>query len=88
MVSQLPFPHSGQGGRCFVEPTSSWWPQFVQRYVPADTSLPAGTGLAMRDVLPSEWHVKPPKSADAAGPPGVVSSEALADDKDEPGQAA
>jgi hypothetical protein len=29
-----------------------------------------------------------PKSAGVAGPRGVVSSQALADDKDEPGQAA
>ena len=45
--------HSGQGGRCLVEPTSSSWPQFVQRYVPADTSLAAGTGLAMNAYSPT-----------------------------------
>jgi hypothetical protein len=30
-----------------VDPTSSSYPQFVQRYVPLETSLPAGTGLAI-----------------------------------------
>lgn len=48
MVSYSPFPHDGHGGRCFVEATSIWVPQFVQRYVPEETSLPAGTGFAIR----------------------------------------
>lgn len=46
-VSYTPLPQDGQGGRCFVDPTSSSLPQFVHRYVPADTSLPAGTGFAI-----------------------------------------
>src|SRR3954447_7778290 len=45
-VSQLPLLQEGHGGRCCVEPTWISLPQFVQRYVPAETSLPAGTGLA------------------------------------------
>src|SRR3954447_935628 len=46
-VSQLPLLQEAHGGRCCVEPTCISLPQFVQRYVPADTSLPAGTGLAI-----------------------------------------
>jgi hypothetical protein len=47
MVSHSPFPHDGHGGRCLVEPTSISLPQLVQRYVPEETSLPAGTGFAI-----------------------------------------
>jgi hypothetical protein len=48
IVSHSPFPHEGQGGRCFFERTSIVLPQFVYLYVPAETSLPAGTGFATR----------------------------------------
>src|SRR3954454_25244304 len=51
-VSHWPLPHSGQGGRCFVDPTSIWLPQLVHLYVPAETSLPAGTGFAMARPCP------------------------------------
>jgi hypothetical protein len=47
MVSNAPLPQDGHGGRCFVDPTSSCVPQLVHRYVPAETSLPAGTGFAI-----------------------------------------
>jgi hypothetical protein len=40
---------------CFVEPISIALLQFVQRKVPAETSLPAGTGFAMK--LPP-WFVE------------------------------
>jgi hypothetical protein len=49
--SYWPLPHLGQGGTCVVEPTSISFPQLVQRYVPAETSLPAGTGFAMTSLL-------------------------------------
>jgi len=30
-VSYSPLPQDAQGGKCFVETTSIWLPQFVQR---------------------------------------------------------
>jgi hypothetical protein len=63
MGSHSPFPHSGHGGKCFVEPTSIAWLQFVQRYVPAETSLPAGTGFAMRPpFLPLQYAGRIPEA--------------------------
>src|SRR5215207_3575126 len=62
MVWNSPLPHDGHGGRCFVEPTSSSVPQFVQRYVPADTSLPAGTGFAIATSLGLELAFQTPFS--------------------------
>jgi hypothetical protein len=38
---------------CVCELVWSSLPQFVQRYVPAETSLPAGTGFAM--IAPLLW---------------------------------
>jgi hypothetical protein len=40
-------PHFGQGGNDWTDETSIVSPQFVQRYVPAETSLPIGAGLAI-----------------------------------------
>jgi hypothetical protein len=37
----------GHGGNESIEPASIVWPQFVHLYVPADTSLPVGTGSAI-----------------------------------------
>jgi hypothetical protein len=37
----------GHGGSESIEPASIVWPQFVHLYVPADTSLPVGTGSAI-----------------------------------------
>jgi hypothetical protein len=47
IVRHSPLLHFAHGGRCFVEPTSIRLPQFVHSYVPALTSLPAGTGSAI-----------------------------------------
>jgi hypothetical protein len=46
-VFHEPLPQFGHGGSDCVEPTSIVLPQLVQEYVPAETSLPAGTGSAM-----------------------------------------
>lgn len=45
-VSHSPLLHAGQGGMLLCESIVISLPQFVQRYVPADTSLPAGIGSA------------------------------------------
>ena len=47
IVWYSPLPQLVHGGRCVVEPTCNSLPQFVHLYVPADTSLPAGTGSAI-----------------------------------------
>src|SRR4051795_11336402 len=46
-VLHSPLAQFGQGGRLCVELTSIVLPQLVQRYVPAETSLPAGPGSAI-----------------------------------------
>jgi hypothetical protein len=40
-------PQLEQGGNDWTEPTWISFPQFVQRYVPEETSLPIGVGLAI-----------------------------------------
>ena len=44
----------GQGGSDFTDDVSSSYPQFVQRYVPAETSDPMGAGFAMASVVPGQ----------------------------------
>lgn len=44
----------GQGGSDFTDEVSSSYPQFVQRYVPAETSEPMGAGFAMTPVVPGQ----------------------------------
>src|SRR3954471_23709880 len=62
-VFQLPLPHFGHGGRCFVEPTSIVSPHWVHEYVPALTSLPAGTGSAM---CPPSYNGEEPRNGTGA----------------------
>src|SRR5215218_4927963 len=47
----LPLPQLGHGGRFLVEPISSSSLQSVHIDVPADASLPAGTGSAIARLL-------------------------------------
>ena len=47
MLSHSVLLQLGHGGNESIEPASIVWPQFVHLYVPADTSLPVGTGSAI-----------------------------------------
>lgn len=51
-VIHSPLPHEGHGGMLVFEFIVISFPQFAQRYVPADTSLPAGIGSATASCLP------------------------------------
>jgi len=44
-------PHFGQGGSDWTDETVIWLPQFVQLYVPEETSLPMGAGFAIDSLL-------------------------------------
>jgi hypothetical protein len=64
IVFHSPLLQDGQGGRCFVEPTSMRLPQFVHSYVPALTSLPAGTGSAIVILLVADYFRNPARDGE------------------------
>ncbi len=50
-------PHFGQGGSVWTDETVISLPQFVQLYVPAETSLPMGAGFAMHSSLEDQYRL-------------------------------